>query len=71
VSEHTPVNPGDMLTCFDPAQGRVMTRLRVVSVEEGKRGIETVFEGAAPLVRTGGVEVLGGGAKSTHDKLGE
>jgi hypothetical protein len=48
-----------------------MTRLRVVSVEEGKRGIETVFEGAAPLVRTGGVEVLGGGAKSTHDKLGE
>jgi hypothetical protein len=63
VREHTPVNPGDMLTFFDPAQGRVMTRLRVVSAQEGPKGIEAVFEGTVPPVRTGGVRVLGGGAR--------
>lgn len=61
--EHTPFGPGDRLAFFDPVEGRVLTTLRVVSVQQTAAGIETVFEGTVPEVRTGGVQVLGGGAK--------
>jgi hypothetical protein len=61
--EHTPFSPGDMLAFFDPLEGRVLARLRVSSVKEGKGGIETLFEGTVPEIRTGSVKVLGGGAK--------
>ena len=64
--DHTPFSPGDMLAFFDPAKGQVLARLRVSSVKEGREGIETVFDGVVPEVRTGGVQVLGGGATGAN-----
>ena len=61
--EHTPFGPGDLLAFFDPVEGRILGRVRVTSVREIKDAFETVFDGTVPEVRTGGVKVLGGGAK--------
>jgi hypothetical protein len=61
--EHTPFGPGDKLAFFDPVEGRVLGRLRVVSVQQIGDAFETVFDGPVPEVRIGGVQVLGGGAK--------
>jgi len=65
--EHTPFGSEDKLVFFDPAEGRVLARLCVASVQQVSRDVyETVFDGPVPPVRIGGVQIRGGGARGAN-----
>jgi hypothetical protein len=63
VPGNTPFSVGDMLTFFNPVEGKVLARLQIISTINKQEGVETVFDGDVPKLRVGSAQVLGGGAR--------
>jgi len=62
IPGNTPFDVGDTLTFFDPVEGKILARLRVLSRTNTQEGVETVFDGDVSGLRVGSARVLGGGA---------